>query len=72
MSNIFKTAILSNATQIMVFHNHPSGDPTPSEVDKEVTRNIGRAGGLMNIAIVDHIIVGATGSYYSFSENNWR
>lgn len=65
---MFKTAILSNACGIIFFHNHPSGSCTPSRRDREVTEKLREAGDLLDIPLVDHIILGAEGAYYSFSE----
>lgn len=65
---IFKQAILLNAAKIIVAHNHPSGDPQPSNDDKNVTRIVRDAGRVMDIPLVDHIIVG-DGVFYSFSDN---
>jgi len=62
----FKTALLSNAAAIILVHNHPTGDPTPSAEDLEVTRRLREAGELLGIKVLDHIIVGD--SYYSFVE----
>ena len=67
MQNIFKTAILSNATKIMLFHNHPSGNSAPSDADVKTTKTIKKAGKLLGIPLVDHIIIGAYGDYYSFA-----
>jgi DNA repair protein RadC len=50
-----------------VFHNHPSGDPSPSADDVELTRRLVAAGVLMGIDVVDHIVLGET-RYYSFKE----
>jgi DNA repair protein RadC len=55
---VFKFAIASNAASIILAHNHPSGDPTPSEADIKVTRDLIRAGQLLKIEVVDHIIFG--------------
>lgn len=55
---VFKSAIVSNAHSIILAHNHPSGDPTPSEADIKVTRDMYRAGQLMRIELRDHIILG--------------
>ena len=67
--NIFKTAILENAGSIILFHNHPTGDPAPSEPDKELTEAVVKAGNLMGIPVIDHVIVGSgTGVFYSFRE----
>lgn len=64
---IFKTACLSNAAAIICLHQHPTGDPTPSREDIEVTRRLKEGGELMGIRLLDHIIVG-DGEYLSFSE----
>ena len=66
---VFKTALLSNATKIIVAHNHPSGVVTPSEADITLTTNLIQASKLIGIPILDHIIVGDK-SYYSFEEKN--
>jgi DNA repair protein RadC len=56
---VFKAAIAANAAAIVLVHNHPSGDPTPSEADVKVTRDLIRAGQLLKIEVVDHIVLGA-------------
>lgn len=56
---VFKSAILANAAAIVLVHNHPSGDPTPSEADIRVTRDLIRAGQLLKIEVLDHVILGA-------------
>jgi DNA repair protein RadC len=55
---VFKSAIAANAAAIVLVHNHPSGDPTPSEADIKVTRDLIRAGQLLKIEVLDHIIIG--------------
>lgn len=55
---IFKTAILSNAASIIIAHNHPSGDTTPSNEDINITQRIKEGGKLLGIELLDHIIVG--------------
>lgn len=55
---IFKTTILSNAASIILYHNHPSGDPTPSSEDLSATGRIHDCGKLMGIDLLDHIIIG--------------
>ncbi|GAB7306666.1 RadC family protein [Enterococcus gallinarum] len=67
--DIFQRAILSNATRILLAHNHPSGNPTPSEADNIVTKRIEQAGELMGIPLLDHIIVGYD-EYFSYKENS--
>lgn len=63
--NIFKHAILSNASHVLCIHNHPSGDPTPSTEDLQITKRIKLAGDLLGISLIDHIVIGAD-TYYSF------
>ncbi|HZV36572.1 MAG TPA: DNA repair protein RadC [Verrucomicrobiae bacterium] len=55
---VFKSAISANASAIVLVHNHPSGDPTPSEADVKVTRDLIRAGQVLKIDVLDHIIIG--------------
>ena len=55
---VFKAAIAANAAAVVLAHNHPSGDPTPSEADIKVTRDLIRAGQLLKIEVVDHVIIG--------------
>lgn len=55
---VFRAAITANASGIVLVHNHPSGDPTPSEADIKVTRDLIRAGHLLKIEVVDHVIIG--------------
>ena len=55
---VFRAAITANAAGIVLVHNHPSGDPAPSEADIKVTRDLIRAGQLLKIEVVDHVIIG--------------
>ena len=55
---VFRAAIVANAAGVVLVHNHPSGDPTPSEADIKVTRDLIRAGQLLKIEVVDHVIIG--------------
>jgi DNA repair protein RadC len=55
---VFKTAISASAAAVILTHNHPSGDPSPSEADIKVTRDLIRAGQLLKIDVLDHIILG--------------
>lgn len=64
---VFKTACLSNAASVILAHNHPTGDPTPSSEDITITRRLKEAGEIMGIKVLDHIIVG-DGEYLSFVE----
>ena len=65
---IFKSAILSNAHSMMLIHNHPSGNLTPSTSDIKTTARMQELGELMGISLVDHIITGRNGNYYSFRD----
>ena len=56
---LFQRAILGNAASLILAHNHPSGDPTPSPEDIELTKRLAEAGKLLDIAVLDHIILGA-------------
>lgn len=64
----FKSAILSNAHSMMLIHNHPSGNLTPSTSDIQTTARMQELGELMGISLVDHIITGRNGNYYSFRD----
>ena len=55
---VFRAAITANAAFIVIAHNHPSGDPSPSEADVKVTRDLIRAGQLLRIEVLDHLILG--------------
>ena len=66
MKNIFKHVILNNAGNIICFHNHPGGSPLPSKEDRKITEKIQKAGELLDIRLLDHIIL-CNGCYYSFS-----
>ena len=71
---VFNAAIVASATGIVVGHNHPSGDPTPSHADIRVTRKLREAGELLDIPVKDHVILGHRDGdprgvgYYSFAE----
>lgn len=65
---IFKAAILANSAAILLAHNHPSGDPTPSAEDRSVTRLLVDAGVALGIEVLDHLVLGDSPRYYSFRE----
>ena len=67
---VFKTAINANANRIMIFHNHPSGDPTPSNEDLAITKRLQEAGELIGIELLDHIIIGDQGRFESLRRLN--
>jgi DNA repair protein RadC len=64
---VFRPAVRDSAAALVLVHNHPSGDPTPSAEDREVTRRLSQAGQIMGIRIVDHVVVAESG-YFSFCE----
>ncbi len=64
---VFKAALLANAAAIIISHNHPSGDPTPSADDVALTSRLVAAGELLGIPVLDHVVIG-DGRYYSFKE----
>ena len=67
---VFKTAILSNAASIMAFHNHPSGETTPSQQDIQLTSRLYEAGELLGIKLLDHLIIG-DGTFTSLKEKGY-
>lgn len=66
---VFKNAIKKNANSIILVHNHPSGDSSPSSEDKALTKRLCAAGQLLGIKVLDHIIIGKD-NYFSFMEEN--
>lgn len=67
---VMKSAILSSAASIMVFHNHPSGDTSQSQEDISVTSRLKETGRLMGIEVLDHLIIGG-GRYLSLKEKGY-
>jgi DNA repair protein RadC len=69
---LFRAAFLANAAAIIVGHNHPSGDPDPSEPDRHLTARLVRSGDLLGVPVLDHIIVGdsASARFYSFRQEH--
>ena len=65
---VFKTAIMANASAIIIFHNHPSGDTSPSNEDIETTKRLNECAGILGIKLLDHIIIGDDDSYCSLKE----
>lgn len=66
---MFRTALLCDARALVLAHNHPSGNPTPSEADLETTARLRLAGEMINIPILDHIIIGEGERFHSFALN---
>ena len=63
---VFRMAILKSVDKIVIGHNHPSGDITPSEPDLDITRRLAKAGEILSIKLLDHIIISLKEEYYSF------
>lgn len=68
--DVFRWALRYNAASVVLLHNHPSGDPEPSREDIAVTQHIARAGEIMEIPVLDHIIIG-DGVYVSLCERGY-
>lgn len=74
--DIFREAINCNAQAIVLAHNHPSGDPTPSKADRELTKVVSEAAEVLRIRLLDHVIIGSLGNgrsvpYYSFASHGY-
>ena len=66
----FKMACCVNAAAVVFAHNHPSGDPTPSQEDHALTARLVQAGEILGIAVLDHLVIGE-GRYVSFADQGW-
>lgn len=71
VGELFREAVRQNCAAIIVVHNHPSGDPTPSPEDVAVTREIVQAGKLLDIDVLDHLVIGAGNRFVSLKERGW-
>ena len=67
---VFRGALLSGATRVIVLHNHPSGDPTPSAEDQEIVHRLRDAGKLLAIPVLDFVIIGDGGRYWSANDTD--
>ena len=65
---LFQAAVVAGASSVIVGHNHPSGEPIPSQEDRAVTKRLAQAGELLGIPVLDHLILGTSG-FYSFNEH---
>lgn len=65
---LFKEAVRASAASIVVVHNHPSGDPTPSSADVQLTRRLARAGEVLGIEVLDHVVIGDGGAHSSMRQ----
>lgn len=67
-AELFRKALIRNAVMIVVLHNHPSGDPAPSDEDIRMTEDLNRGAKLLGLKLADHIVIGDH-QYFSFHEN---
>lgn len=65
----FRAAVAAAAYGVILMHNHPSGDPTPSDADRRLTTRLSQAGDILCIKILDHVIYGSPERYFSFRES---
>lgn len=68
---VFRPAIVAGAAAVVAVHNHPSGDPTPSSEDRDVTRRLQRAGEILGIPLDDHVVIAGVDGFFSFREHGW-
>ncbi|WAH38842.1 JAB domain-containing protein [Alicyclobacillus dauci] len=69
--DVLKSACISNASGIIVAHNHPSGDPTPSNEDIAVTKRLNDACNILGIDFLDHLVIGSNGRFESIRQRGW-
>lgn len=67
---VFNEAVRESAAAVIVLHNHPSGDPTPSREDRALTARLQEAGEILGVQVLDHVIIG-DGRYVSFADEGW-
>ena len=65
----FRLAVMKATANIIIGHNHPSGDTKPSQEDILLTKRLAQAGEILGINVLDHVIIGSEGSYFSFRDN---
>lgn len=64
----FRPAVRNSASGVIFIHNHPSGDPAPSREDRAMTERLAKVGEILGVPLLDHVIIGGDGSYYSFAD----
>lgn len=67
---LFAVVLKSLSVAVILSHNHPSGNLKPSKADRQITRKITKAAGLLDLKVLDHLILGPEGDYFSFADNN--
>ena len=65
---VWRAALHLSAAAVVLVHNHPSGDPVPSQEDQEITRRLKETGDMLGIRVLDHVVLGDDGRFYSFSD----
>ena len=65
--DVFRQALMENPAGVIFVHNHPSGDPAPSQDDRNLTRRLDEAGRMLGVKVLDHVIIGSE-SYFSFAD----
>ena len=65
---VFKTALLANASAVVLLHNHPSGEVNPSDEDRRITQRLSEVGEILGVPVIDHLIIGTDGDFYSFAD----
>ena len=65
---VFRRAVMKGVKAVIVAHNHPTGDPRPSPKDRSITKKLCKGGQVLEIPLLDHVIVGEQGRYYSFGD----
>ena len=65
---VFQVALKCHASGVILSHNHPSSNPTPSESDVDITKKLVEAGRVLNIMVLDHLVICGDGSYFSFGD----
>jgi len=68
---VFRPAIACAAKNVILAHNHPSGDPTPSDKDISLTSRLRECGQLLDIPVLDHVVIGEGDTYWSMAEHGW-
>lgn len=69
VGEVFRSVLATGAPSLLLVHNHPSGDPTPSEQDLTTTKKLLQAANLLSLVLEDHVILCRDGSYFSFAEH---
>ncbi len=69
-AEVFRGALMAGAAEVIVIHNHPGGNPTPGQDDIDITKRLDKAGEIIGVPLVDHVIIGE--GCYTFYKGDWR